>query len=127
MEKKFEYVLTMNSKQAHECLKAVEFLLRMKLAQFDQIPYNVLDIGMKDYCERRDAAEPYLKKLENALFPLWTDVKKDDEWYVLYNLYQAMRYQIHLAETPDSNGVSSYPPRQMTDEPIPKCEWREAK
>jgi len=113
----------MNSKQAKECMKAVEFLLRLKISQFDQIPFNVLDITQKDFCERRDAAKPYLKGLENALFPLWSDVKKDDEWYVLYNLYQALRYQIFLAENPTSTGVSSWPPRQMTDEPIPDCRF----
>lgn len=122
--KEIEYVLTMNSEQAREVRKAVEFLMRMKLAQFDQIPYNVLDIGMGDYCKRRDAAEPHLRWLEKELFPTWADVKKDDEWYRLYNLYQVIRYQIYLAESPLSDGVDSYPPMQITDEPMPKCEWR---
>ena len=120
----YEYTLTLNSEQAKETIKAVEFLMRLKLKQFDVLPYNVIDIARKDYCEKRDAAKPLLDQLEYVFFPTWDEVKKDDEWYRLYNLYQVLRYAVHCAENPQGVGVDSYPPIKFTDEPLPECKWR---
>ena len=127
-----EYTLTMNSRQAKECLKAVELLMRMKINQPEEISRAVLDgmyerIGIDEYIRRKNGANEYLRAAFAAIFPTWDEVQKDDEWYVLYNIYQAIRYQIHLAEHPGSTGVDSYPPMQFTDEPIPKCEYRKMK
>ena len=123
--KKFEYVMTMNSKQARTCLKAIELLMRLKIRQFDVLPYNVIDIMDDDYCKRRDAAKKHLDAMENALFPTWDHVVKDAEWYRLYNEYQVLRKALHDAERPNSIGVDAYPPVQLTDEPLPGMEWRE--
>lgn len=131
-----EYTLTMNSAQAHETLKAVELLMRLKINQSKEISRAVmpedywqddkLDKEMfNDYLTRRDAANRHMEMAFNYIFPSWEDAKKDEEWYRLYNIYQALRYQIHLAEHPDSTGVDSYPPTQFTEEPIPKCTWAE--
>jgi len=125
----FEYTLTLNSAQAREVLKAVELLMRLKIDQPEEISRAVLDgiygmIGCDEFCKRRDVANGYLRMAFNAIFPYREQIVKDDEWYRLYNLYQAIRYQIHLAENPEGKGVDSYPPIQITDEPIPKCEWR---
>ena len=124
-----EYILTMNSDQAKTCLKAVELLMRLKINQPKEISKAILDeifeqIGCDEFCRRRDAANEYLEQAFSVIFPNWNEVKKDDEWYRLYNLYQTIRYQIHLAEYPNSIGVDSYPPIQFTDEPMPKCEFR---
>ena len=124
-----EYVLTLNSDQAKETLKAVELLMRLKINQPEEISRTVLDgmyerIGCDEFCKRRDEANEYLHKAFEAIFPHWSEVQKDEEWYRLYNLYQVIRYQIHLAEHPNSTGVDSYPPTQFTDEPIPECTWR---
>ena len=123
-----EYILTLNSDQAQEALKAIELLMRLRLGQYDQIPFAVLDISDDGFCNKRDRAEPLLQFAFDAMSPEghpsnhW--YAKDDEWYRLYNLYQVIRYAIHQAEHPDSAGVDSYPPIQMTNEPMPVCEWR---
>lgn len=121
----FEYTLILNSQQAREVLKAVEFLMRLKIRQEDVIPYTILNIDdINEYCKRRDNSKMHLKYAFDELFPTIDDIKKDDEWYRLYNLYQSVRYALHKAETPNSKGVDSYPPIQFTDEPIPECNWK---
>lgn len=123
--KDVEYVLTMNSDQAHTALKAIDLLMRLKLGQYREISFALLDVTKEDFCHRRDLAETELKKAFDILYNGKKDGEwKDAEWYRLYNMYQAIRYQIHLAENPDSKGVDSYPPMQLTDEPMPDCRFR---
>ena len=124
-----EYTLTLNSDQAHEVLKAVELLMRLKLNQPGEITRSLLDsmykrIGIDEYCRRRSLSDPYLKLAFKSIFPTDDDIRKDDEWYRLYNLYQALRYAIHEAEHPNSIGVDSDPPMQFTSEPLPGCAWK---
>ena len=130
-----EYTLTLNSQQAKETLKAVELLMRLKINQPKEVSRNVMADNywdstkvdkekFNDYLNRRDKADYYIELGFQNIFPNWESVKKDDEWYRLYNIYQALRYQIHLAENPHSKGVDSFPPSQFTDEPIPECKWR---
>lgn len=132
-----KYVLTMNSEQAHTALKAVELLMRLKINQPREISRAVMPEDywdektgkvdterFDDFIRRRDQVDSCAESAFLQMFPTWEHVKKDAEWYRLYNLYQAIRYQIHLAEHPDSLGVDSYPPLQMTDEPIPDCRIR---
>ena len=132
-----EYILTMNSDQAHTALKAIELLMRLKINQpeeiaraimpddyFDEKTGKVNKERFNEYIHRRDVAEQCLKAAFLQIFPTWEDVRKDEEWYRLYNLYQAIRYQIHLAEHPGSKGVDSRPPMRLTDEPIPDCRFR---
>ena len=120
-----EYTLTLTSDQAHEALKAVELLMRLKLGQFDNIPFALLDLTAKDFCDRRDKAKPHLEAACQAYYGDRTPADwKDAEWYRLYNLYQVIRYAIHNAENPEGKGVDSYPPTRFTDEPLPKCTWK---
>ena len=121
-----EYTLTLTSDQAHEALKAIELLMRLKLGQFDNLPFALLDIGAKDYCDKRDKAAPHLEAARQAYYGDRTPADedwKDSEWYRLYNLYQVLRKAIHDAEHPDTIGVDSYDPMQFTDEPLPQCAW----
>ena len=130
-----EYTLTMNSEQAKECLKAVELLMRLKINQPEEItravmPENYWEDGKVDnqkfdyFINRRDEANECLKLAFARIFPIWESVKKDAEWYRLYNIYQVIRYAIHEAEHPQTTGVDSYPPTQFTaDEPLPGCSW----
>ena len=124
-----EYVLTMNSKQAKEINRAIDLLMRWKLKQPDIMSYMLLDINenVDDFCRRR---ESLVIALRDAM-DIWKEDTpgnwaklKDEEWHTLYNIYQAIRYQIHLAEHPDTKGVDSYPPMHFGGEPVPKCEWR---
>lgn len=125
------YTLTMNQDQAREVRHAVELLLRLKINQPEEITRAVLDqmlederIDIDEFCKRRDRASGHLKAAFDELFPHWSEIKKDKEWYRLYNILQVIRYAIHEAEHPNSTGVDSYPPTQFTeDEPLPKCEW----
>ena len=125
-----DYTLHLNSAQAHETLKAVELLMRLKINQPEELPRALLKpmyerIGCVEFCRRRDKAKPHLFLAFNEIYPTLGDWAKDDEWYRLYNLYQSIRYAIHEAEHPNSIGVDSTPPIHFTpDEPVPKCEWR---
>ena len=126
MKRTVEYTLTMTNDQARETLKAVELLMRLKIGQYEEIPFALLDLGDNEFCDRRDTAKPFLQAAFGAMSPnrLGSGWKKDNEWYRLYNLYQSLRFAIHNAEHPDSTGVDSYPPTQFTEEPLPQCEWR---
>lgn len=116
-----EYTITFHSAQAKTAMKAVELLLRLKLKQFREIPFSIVNIGDPGFCRKRDEAEPLLEKAFDIMLPFG---KKDEEWFRLYNIYQALRYAMHEAEYPESQGVDSWPPMQLTDEPIPECKWR---
>lgn len=119
---KIKYTLTMESEQARKCLKAVELLMRLKLEQYDQLPYCILDLGDDKYAEKRNESEPLLKAAFRIMFRDHEPGNyKDEEWYMLYNIYQALRYQIHLAENPTGTGVDSYPPMRISDAPMPEC------
>lgn len=123
----FAYTLTLTSSQIRAVCGAVELLMRLKINQPEEIPRGALNWGnglpVDEWCRRRDRAEPLLRQAFKELFPTYKDVKKDDEWYRLYNLYQATRYAIHEAENPEGKGVDSYPPVNIggLDEPMPKC------
>lgn len=130
-----EYTLTMNSAQAHETLKAVELLMRLKINQPEEISRAVMpeDYWENDkingelfdrWIDRRDNADQLIKAGFMWIFPKLDNIRKDEEWYRLYNLYQSIRYAIHEAEHPESTGVDSRPPMQFTDEPIPQCTWK---
>ena len=122
-----EYTLTMNSDQAKSCLKAVELLMRLKINQPEEIPFNLI-LELDDFSKRRDKARPLLEQAFRIMYEgKKTGEWKDSEWYRLYNLYQALRYQIHQAEHPWTTGVDSYPPMRLTDEPIPACEYKKVK
>lgn len=135
---KVEYTLKLNSTQANEVLKAVDLLMRLKINQPEEIsravmPENYWKDGkvdndaFDDFLLRRDRADGYMKMAFRAIFPRWEDVKKDDEWHTLYNIYQSIRYQRHLAEFPNGRGVDSYPPMYFGGEKIPECSWRDTK
>lgn len=118
-----QYRLTLNSQQAHELLHAVELFMRLKLGQYEELPFSLIDLDRDDFCDRRDEARAYLKPAFEALLG-WKKIGgyKDDQWYRLYNMYQVVRYAIHNAEHPESTGVDSYPPLQFTSEPLPIIE-----
>ena len=121
-----KYELILDSNQARETLKAVELLMRLKLSQHEELSRAILEpmwdrIGCDEFCRRRDNANQYLKPAFSYLLPTMEDRQKDKEFNILYNLYQALRYAICCAETPDSTGVNSNPPSHLNSEPIPLC------
>lgn len=119
-----EYTMSMSSATAHTLLKAVDLLMRLKLGQYKEICFDLLDVCKPDFCIRRDNAEVYLKLAFDTMFAgKEPGTYKDDEWYRLYNILQSLRYQIHLAEHPESTGVDSYPPCVTGGQPLPECSF----
>lgn len=127
-----QYILTLTPAQAKTVNKAVELLMRLKINQPEEIPRAVMDsmyerIGCDEFCKRRDQANNFLKLAFLMMFTSWDEVKKDPEWYRLYNVYQVIRYAIHNVENPDGVGVDAREPMAFTDEPLPMIEVRRAK
>lgn len=120
------YVLTLTSSQAKEVRDAVELLMRLKLGQYNELPYRLCNIGANDYCERRDKAEPYLKVAFEAMQAGKGPTDwKDDEWHRLYGIFQVLRHAIFKSECPDGSlwSVASDTPRMTLEtEPLPKIE-----
>lgn len=129
----FTYTLTLTSAQCRAVCNAVELLMRLKINQPEEIPRGALNWGnglsVEEWCRRRDRAEPLLRQAFKELFPTLDDVKKDEQWYRLYNLCQVTRYALHEAEAPEGKGVDSYPPWKAggVDEPMPKCTFERGK
>lgn len=120
-----EYVLTMNSDQLLTCLKAVELLMRLKICQYEELPFELCDLSDPDFCDRRDDAKQYLRLAFDEMFRgkapgTW----KDARWHRLYGLYQVMRKARHDAEYPESKGVDSYDPISTDGEKLPGISWR---
>lgn len=120
-----EYELTMNADQAHETLKAVELLMRLKLGQYQEIIYSLCDIRNPDFSIKISKADDILKDAFSIIYEGKKPGEyKDTEWYRLYNIYQVLRKAIHDAEHPETTGIDSYEPMQMTEEPLPTIKWK---
>ena len=120
-----KYCLTMTPEQAKAANSAIELMMRLKLAQYGELPYTLMDISDKEYCEKRDNAMPHLKAGFDAMFRGRTHSDtdwKDREWYVLYNLHQVIRHAIRNAEFPDSNSVWATPPMDFEGIGLPEIE-----
>ena len=120
-----EYTITLNSRQIRMTLKAVELLMRLKIKQAEELPYALM-LKEPDYAERRDAAMPNLRAAFEQLFHGKEPAEwKDQDWYCLNCQYQVIRHALQQAEYPDSTGVDSYDPVQLSaDEELPKISWR---
>lgn len=117
------YNLTLTANQMHELHKAVELLMRLKIGQYQELIYDLCDIHSVEKQETIDAADNLLKE---AFILINTGKKsneyKDQEWFILYDMYQVLRKAIHDAETPDRPGLDAVEPMQMSKEPL--IEWR---
>ena len=113
-----EYTMTLNTDQLQEILKAVEILMRVKLKQPELIPEHIIsrDLETSEYVDIHKKATKHLRYAFEYTIP---EVKKDEEFYRLYNILQAGRYAIHKAEHPETKGVDSYPPIRMGSGPLP--------
>lgn len=120
----FEYTLTLSQNQAHEVLTAVELLMRLKLGQYQELVYTLCDIYNPEKTIQISVIDDILKQAFNLMNKDKTPAEyKDDEWHRLYDIYQVLRKAIHDAETPDADGVDSYPPFQTAKEPLPSIKW----
>ena len=64
---KIEYKLTLTSEQAKAINRAIELLIRLKLGQYEELPFYLTDLSREDFCERRNIAKPYLKQAFAAM------------------------------------------------------------
>lgn len=120
-----EYTLTLNSVQAKEIDNTLELLMRWKLKQPGYMTDYLLDFSDNNYNEKHNKIQSLLKKAMDIAMPN-EFVRKDKEWYTLYNIHQAIRYAIHEAEHPETKGVDAYPPLNLgPGEPPPACTWAE--
>ena len=130
-EKKFEYVLTLNSEQAREVMNTLEFMMRWKLKQprlaVEYLPDRLDWKGDFDgSLKKRDAMIAALTEANNIAIPERENMYtlKDEQWHRIYNIFQVIRHAIQQAEYPDSKGVDSYPTFPSGGEPLPGIEWR---
>lgn len=102
---KIEYKLTLTSEQAKAIDKAVELLLRLKLGQYEELPFYLTDISRDDFCERRDIAKLYLKQAFAAMQDYRNDTEwKDDEWHIKRTNGTMLRSNSGTAQTERSQG-----------------------
>lgn len=115
-----QYTLTLTSAQAKVIDKAVELLLRLKLGQYEELPFVLMDINLKDFGDRIQDTKPALKTAFDIMAggSLWT---KDQEWHRLYDIHQVIRHAIHNAEHPNATwSVAAFEPICTSGEALPK-------
>lgn len=110
---------------------ACELLARLKIGQFSSITELLLDLGLKDYCERRDNVNDLLRVASNIMFGRTTygspAVKHDTIHCRAWDIYTVLRHAMWEYDNPDPNNrdgwcVAADTPRQTADEPLPGCE-----
>ena len=118
-----KYRLTMTPEQARLVSYACELYMRLKLGQYEELPFALIDLGNRDFAEKRDKARGYLKDGFDAMLsdrPL-TEIK-DEKWHRLYNIHQVVRHAIWQEEFPGTDGVWSYAPMDMGGVGLPEIE-----
>lgn len=127
MEEK--YVLTLTRKQAYMVQDACELLARLKIGQFSRITELLLDLGLKDYCERRDNVNDLFRVASNIIFgrnAYGSPVAKQDAiHYRAWDIYTVIRHAIWEHDNPGNNRswcVAADPPVPHGNEPLPECE-----
>ena len=118
-----KYRLTMDSEQARLVSYACELYMRLKLGQYEELPFALMDLSDKDFAEKRDNARPYLQGAFSEMLggrPL--DKVKDKKWHQLYNIHQVVRHAIWQEEFPGTDGVWSYEPMDTDGVGMPEIE-----
>lgn len=106
----------------HELAKANELLMRLKLGQYQELVYLLCDINDPEKTEKVSAVDTMFRQA----FEFMNDGKKpneykDEEWFILYDLYQVLRKAMHDAENPQGKGLDSQEAFQTSKEPLAKC------
>lgn len=109
---------------------ACELFARLKIGQFNCITERLLDLGLNDYCERRDNANDLLRLASCFIFGRNAygspDLKTQDELhYRAWDIYTVLRHAMWKHDNPDGKGdswcVYADKPYTHTSEPLPKC------
>lgn len=113
-----KYILNLNEEQAKTVALACEFFARIKMGQFNEIPYLLLsdELPENDYCTRRDTASKYLLDARKVIYPELNDighsygVGKFADADRAFDVYQVLRYALGDPREPFQLG-----------EPLPGC------
>ncbi len=125
------YVLTLTPEQAHVVSRACEFFTRLHIGQFDELTWELMDLSSKDFCERRDEAEPLLQQLRRVYFPDLVlpgasyGVGKHSASDRAWDVYQVIRHAMAWHEHPEGGSTVDFrPPFSAAKEPLATCEVR---
>ena len=97
-----KYVLELNEEQARIVSQACEFFARIRMGQFQEIPFLCLsnDLDGVDYCDKRDIANKYLLDARKAIYPELNGighsygVGKFLDADRAFDVYQVLRYAL---------------------------------
>lgn len=126
------YVLTLTPEQARVVSRACELFTRLHVGQLNELSWELLDLaslGSKEYCERRDAAEPLLMEVRRLYFPdlilpgesygVGHNVVSDRAW----DVHQVIRHAMAWHEHPGGGiTVNFHAPFPAAGEELPICE-----
>lgn len=113
-----KYTLELNEVQAQTVSQACEFFARIKMGQFDEIPFLLLadELSDADYCSRRDIANKYLLDARKEIYPELNGighsygVGKFGDADRAFDVYQVLRHALGDPREPFQLG-----------EPLPSC------
>lgn len=94
--------LTLTDEQAKIVSMACEFYSRIKIGQFNEITWRMLDLKLptEEYCNRRDLAENYLLKAREQIYPELHGVGhsygmgKFEDADMAFDVHQVIRYEM---------------------------------
>lgn len=113
-----KYILDLTEEQAQTVSQACEFFARIKLGQFQEIPFLCLsnELTGSNYCTRRDVANKHLLDARKAIYPDLNGighsygVGKFPDADRAFDVYQVLRYALGDQREPFRFG-----------EPLPTC------
>ena len=102
--------LTMTEEQAKIVSLACEFYARVRMGQFNEIVWHLLDIKIPsgEYCERREKAEQLLLDVRKQLYPDLHGaghsygIGKFDDADLAFDVHQVIRHEMGDGRTPSS-------------------------
>ena len=123
------YVLTLTPEQARVVSRACELFTRLHIGQFNELTWELLELSRKDFCERRDEAEPLLQQLRRVYFPdlvlpgasygVGKHLASDRAW----DVYQVVRHAMAWHEHPEGGvSVDFHTPYSAANERLATCE-----
>ena len=124
-----EYILKLNSDQAHVLSRACEFYSRMHIGQLNEIKW---DLSVKRWNDNidHDLIEYAINILRQQFFPelvhpgaslsIWDNNSTAEH---AWNIYQVVRHALAWQEHPEGGiTVNFHEPMKFGKEPLPKCE-----
>lgn len=126
-----KYSLVLTEEQARLVMTACDFYCRMRLGQFQELTYRIMDsLSDEDFCERRDRADELIFEARKQIFPELRGrghsygIGKFKDADQAYDVYQVIRKGLH----PDAAPVFSYQKEipkfeELKQHPLTEEEW----